>query len=131
MAFLATSINDSNVIVRKAGAKIADAKGLAIKFDASGNAVLASADTDTVIGIGIMTNDDNIEVGQDVHIQVKDMGLAVSGATVKAGDELMVNVAGKFIPATAGKKIVAVALEAATGADKFIQVAIRHSLKEA
>ena len=75
MAFLATSINDSTTIVRKAGAKIADAKGLAIKFDASGNAVLASADTDTVIGIGIMTNDDNIEVGQDVHIQVKDLSL--------------------------------------------------------
>ena len=65
-----------------------------------------------------------IAAGADVTVQVKDIGLWKTGAAVKAGAELMADATGKAVTATAGKFILAVALEAATAADQIIQVQI-------
>ena len=123
MTYLATSINESPVIVDKAGAQIADVRGRAVKFDENGAVVLCGAG-EAPLGIGIMTNDENIEVGADVDIQIKAMGLAYAGAAIKKGAELEVGADGVFVPAADGK-VAAIALQAAEEAGVFITVILK------
>lgn len=119
MTYLATSINESPVIVDKAGAVIADVRGKAVKFDENGNFALAGAG-ESAIGIGIMTNDVNIEAGRDVHVQIKDIGLVYAGAEIKKGAELAAGADGALVPATSGA-VCAIALEAAATAGVYIK----------
>lgn len=119
MTYLATSINESPVIVDKAGADIADVRGKAVKY-ADGKIVLAGAG-EAAIGIGIMTNDENIKTGADVDIQIKDIGLVCAGAEITKGTELASDANGKFVAATEGKYVVAIALDDALAAGNYIK----------
>lgn len=122
MTYLATSINESPVIVDKAGAVIADVRGKAVKFDSNGNIVLAGAG-EAAIGVGIMTNDENIAVGADVHVQIKDIGLVCAGAAIKKGAKLQANADGALITHASGEA-VAIALDAAAAAGVYIKAII-------
>ena len=122
MTYLATSINESPVIVEKAGAVIADVRGKAVKFDENGYIVLAG-NGEAAIGVGIMTNDENIAAGADVHVQIKDIGLVRAGAEVKKGAKLQANAEGALITAT-GDNAVAIALDAAVAAGTYIKAII-------
>ena len=119
MTYLATSINETPVIVDKAGAVIADVRGRAVKFDENGKFVLAGAG-ESVIGVGIMTNDVNIQPEQDVNVQIKDIGLVYAGAAIKKGNELAPGADGAMVPASSGA-ICAIALEPAETAGIYIQ----------
>lgn len=118
MTYLATSINESPVITDKAGAVLADVRGKAVKYD-KGAIILAGAG-DTVLGVGIMTNDENIQAGADVDIQIKDIGLVCAGAEITKGTELSAGADGKFVAATSGY-VAAIALEDATAAGVYIK----------
>ena len=122
MTYLATSINESPVIVEKAGAVIADVRGKAVKFDTNGNIVLAGAG-EAAIGVGIMTNDENIAAGKDVHVQIKDIGLVRAGAEVKKGATLQADATGALITKADGQA-VAIALDAAAAAGVYIKAII-------
>ena len=122
MTYLATSINESPVIVEKAGALIADVRGKAVKFDTNGNIVLAGAN-EAAIGVGIMTNDKDIAAGADVHVQIKDIGLVCAGASVKKGAKLAADANGALVTAT-GDNAVAIALDAAAAAGVYIKAII-------
>lgn len=122
MTYLATSINESPVIVDKAGAQIADVRGKAVKFDTNGNIVLAGAG-EAAIGVGIMTNDVNIDAGADVHVQIKDIGLVRAGAAVKKGVKLQADANGALITHSSGQA-VAIALEAAADAGVYIKAIV-------
>ena len=122
MSYIGTSINPSPTITGKAAAAIADGAFLAAAFNADGAIEIAKADAGA-LGIFIPETD-NITAGADVTVQVKDIGFWKAGAAVKAGAELMADATGKAVTATAGKFILAVALEAATAADQIIQVQI-------
>lgn len=122
MTYLATSINESPVIVDKAGAAIADVRGRAVKFDTNGAIVLAGAG-EAALGVGIMTNDDNIAAGKDVHVQIKDIGLVYAGAEIKKGATLQADANGALITASNGKP-VAIALDAAAAAGVYIKAII-------
>lgn len=125
MAYLATSINDSPTIVGKLDTDYVDLRGRAMKYDDNGNLTTAKADTDTVIGVVIMTNDkEKLKAGEDVYVQIKDIGHVIVGAAVKVGQELMVDNSGRFIPATSGKRYCAIAMSAATAADQYITAMI-------
>lgn len=119
MTYLATSINESPVIVDKAGAAIDDVRGKAVKFDENGKIVLCGAG-ETALGIGIMTNDVNIEADQDVDVQIKDIGLVYAGVAIKKGAELAAGAGGVMVPATSGS-VCAIALEAAADAGIYIK----------
>lgn len=122
MTYLATSINDSAVITEKAGAAIADVRGKAVKYDASGNVILCATAGEAAIGIGIMTNDETTAQGTDVDIQVKEIGLVLTGGAVAKGDELTTDANGKLVKATTdGQYIIAVAMEAAAAAGAYIK----------
>ena len=122
MTYLATSINESPVIVDKAGAAIADVRGKAVKFNAEGAIVLAGAGEEA-IGVGIMTNDVDIKAGADVHVQIKDIGLVCAGAEIKKGAKLQANADGALITAAEGEP-VAIALDAAAAAGVYIKAII-------
>lgn len=126
MNYLATSINESPVIVGTANAAITDVRGYAVKFNATGNVVLAGAG-DVPLGIGIMTNGNEgaIEAGADVDIQIKDIGLVCAGAAITKGASLSVNANGAFIPATSGTAAVAIALGTASAAGQYIPAILK------
>ena len=126
MNYLATSINESPVIVGKAAAAITDVRGKAVKFDANGKVVLCSAG-DVPLGIGIMTMGDQgaIAAGEEFTIQYKDIGLVAAGGEIAAGANLSVGANGVFVTATTGQSatpVVAIALEAAAASGQYIKV---------
>lgn len=122
MNYMATSINQSPVIVDKAGADLAEVRGRAVKFDATGAIVLAGAG-EKALGFGIMTNDTNIAKNADVHVQIKDIGLVYAGAAITKGAELEVGANGAVKPVASGKP-VAIALEAAAAAGVYVKAII-------
>ena len=119
MVYMATSINESPVIVDKAGVELADVRGRAVKFDENGAIALCAAG-EPALGVGIMTNDEGIKAGEDVHIQIKDIGLVYAGEAIKKGAELAAGADGVMVPASSGA-VCAIALEAAEAAGTYIK----------
>lgn len=124
--FLGTAINTSPTITGKAGAAITNGAFLAVRFDGSGNIILPAAGGNA-LGLLIATTPPAIAIGEDVTIQIKDIGLWTSGAAIAAGAELTPNAAGQAVTAATGNHILAVALAAATGAGQPIRVQIVKS----
>ena len=120
--YIGTSINESPVIAAKAGAAITDGAMLAVFMDDTGVKVPAEAGA---VAVGLLIPEtETVAVGDDVTIQVKDMGLWKTGAAVAAGELLTPDTAGKATKATDGNFILAQALDAATAADQVIRVQI-------
>lgn len=124
MAYTTTAINTSATIVAPAAAKLEACAGKAVKFDENGKVVLASVAGEAVMGIVVLATATVIEAGEDVDIQIKEIGKAVAGAEIKAGAELAVNASGALVTATEGQFVVATALEEATVAGQIINVQI-------
>lgn len=129
MNYLATSINESPVIVGVATNAITDVRGRAVKFDSAGKVVLASAG-DIPLGIGIMTMGDQgaVASGEEFTIQHKDIGYVYAGAAIAAGANLSVGANGVFVTATTGESataVVAIALKAASAAGQYIPAILR------
>jgi len=127
MNYFGTVINSSPTIAEKAGTDILEGQLLALKYNDLGEVVVCDTEGENVAGILMPDCSNVINKGDDVSIQIKDIGMAKSGAAIKKGDELMVDATGKLIPATAGKFIIGYALSSATQADEFISVDIRKS----
>lgn len=123
MAYTTTQINDSAVIAEFAASTLTAPGTKAAAYDGNGKVVLAGASS-VPVGVCIITSDDAIAAGEQVDIQIKDIGLWTAGAAVAKGAELCSDAAGKAITATTGKFILAIALEAATKADEIISVQI-------
>lgn len=118
--YMTSQINESPTITEKAGAKIeSDARGLFVKYDENGNVVPASAAGEKVIGVTIITNNAEVEVGQDLDIQVKEIGLARAGTAIKKGDEVAAGADGKAAVAAGGQFVVGTALESAEAGQFF------------
>lgn len=125
-------INQSPTIVEKAGVEIADCRNRIMKYDENGNVVLATAGTDMPVGIALIEAGYNditgIEAGKvaandQVDILVKDMGVVLSGATIKKGQEVAAGANGLAAVATSGDYILGIALEAAE-ANEYLAIQI-------
>lgn len=119
MNYFGTSINESPVIALKAGEAMTEPQFLAVAADGT----LAAAGENA---LGIITPDceDSIAVGDDLTVQIKDIGLWMAGGVVAVGDELAVGEGGKAVKAASGDFITAVALTEATKAGQRISVQI-------
>ena len=106
--YFGTSINESPTIVLEAGKDIEGAQGIALAIK-NGKAEKPTAGAN-VIGLSLFTNDEKVKAGDDVDIQVKDIG------------KLTTNAEGKAVKAAAGNFITAVALSAATEAGSVVKV---------
>lgn len=125
MNYFGTVINSSPTLAEKAGAEILNGQFLALKYTDTGEVVVCDTSGENVAGILMPDCSNVINKGDDVSIQIKDIGMAKSGAAIKKGIELMVDATGKLIPATSGKFIVGYALSSASAADEIISVDIR------
>lgn len=119
MSYYGTTINDSAVIVVKAGEEIPAPAFLAVGADGK----VATAGKNA-IGIVLPGCDEKAAVGDDLDVQIKDIGAWTAGAAVAYGDELAVGAGGKAVKATAKSFIVGIALEEATKAGQRIAVQI-------
>lgn len=119
MSYFGTPINDSAVIVLPAGAAIPAPAFLAVNADGT----VAGAG-DAAIGIVLPSNDDAAAAGDDLNVQIKDIGTWTAGAAVAYGDELTPDADGKAVTATQGDFIVGIALGAAKAAGERIPVQI-------
>ena len=126
--FISTGINDSPVISGKATAAINNGAFLAVKFGGNGGIVLAGAG-ENALGLLIATTPEKVAAGEDVTVQIKDIGLWKTGGAVAAGAELTPDANGAAVTAAAGKYVTAIALESATAAGQVIKVQIVKSGK--
>lgn len=120
--YFGTSINESPTIVMPAGAKLENARGIALAI--SGGKVVKPTAGAHVIGLSIIETDETVEAGRDVDIQIKDIGKWVAGGEISVGAELATDADGKAVTAKAGDFIVGVALSGAEKAGTWIRVQI-------
>lgn len=116
MAFIGASINPSPVIAAKAAAAITGGAGKAVKFDEDGNIVLCSTAGELSIGILPIDTEDEVAAGDEVTVQIKDIGKAVAGGAIPIGSEVAVVESGKLAAAVATNFVIGYALSGA-GAD--------------
>lgn len=130
--FNGTQINQSVTIVEKAGAAIADVRNLIVKYDANGDVVPATAGTDFPLGIAIIEAGYNdvsgeesgkVAKGDDVDIQIKDIGYVIAGADITKGTPVAAGAGGKAAAAASGDFVLGVALGNAS-ADGYLRIAI-------
>lgn len=117
--FHGLQINSTPTIVRKAGAAIDDVRNLIMKYDENGDFVLASAGTDIPVGVAIIEAGYNditgvesgkVPKGEDVTVQIKDIGYVIAGAEIKEGQEVTCGAGGKAAVASEGNYVLGIAL---------------------
>lgn len=117
--FHGAQINQSVTIVEQAGANIDDCRNRIMKFDENGNVVLATAGTDIPVGVAIIeagyddisgAESGKVVAGDDVDIQIKDIGFVIAGAEIKKGQEVTAGADGKAVVATTGNYVLGIAL---------------------
>ena len=120
--FNGVQINQSVTIVEKAGADIADCRNRIMVYDDNGDVVPASDGTKMPVGIAIIeagVNDisgvesGNVTKGDDVDIQVKDIGYVIAGAEIPKGAEVTAGADGLAAVAAAGDYVLGTALRKA------------------
>ena len=125
--FLNNQINPTPTLFAKAGAAIDDVRFKVVKFDENGNAVLATAGTDVILGIAIATTGDangKVAVGDQVDVQIKEIGLAMAGGAIAAGVPVAAGADGKLVTAAAGNFVLGYAITPATADGDIFQVQI-------
>lgn len=125
MNYLGASINTSSVIAETAGAELGNGAFCAVKYDENGAVVLCDTKGELTAGILLPETTQKISSGDDVTVQIKDIGLCKAGAEIKKGQEVMVDEKGRLIPATSGKFVIGYAMTSATAEDEIIEVDIR------
>lgn len=137
--FNGTQINQSVTIVEKAGAEIKDVRNRIVKYDENGDVVLATAGTDIPVGVAIIEAGYNdiagvesgkVAKGNDVDIQIKDIGFAIAGETIAKGKEVTSGADGKAAVATSGDYVLGIALNSVS-ANGYVKVQFAKYQKNA
>ena len=129
--FNGSQINQSVTIAEQAGAEIADVRNLILKYDENGDVVVATDATAPLVGIAIIEAGYNdisgaesgkVAKGDQVDVQIKDIGYILAGGTIKKGEEVTAT-AGKATKAADGNYVIGVALSNAAEND-YVRVQI-------
>lgn len=117
--FNGVQINESVTITDVAGATITDCRNKIMAYDANGNVVLATSGATILVGIALIESGVNdisglesgkVAEGDDVDIQIKDIGYVLSGAEIVKGSELTAMAGGVATQAKAGEYVIGIAL---------------------
>ena len=120
--FNGVQINQSATIVEKAGAEIEDCRNRAVVYDENGAVALASDGTKPIVGVALIESGaDDISrkesgkagAGQDVDIQIKDIGYILAGEEITKGAEVTAGSGGLAAPAAGGDYVIGIALDSA------------------
>ena len=129
--FNGVQMNQSVTIVEQAGAEISDVRNRIMAYDTDGNVVLAADGSAVPVGIALTeagVNDisgvesGKVTAGDDVDIQVKDIGYVLAGGDLAKGDEVAAS-GGLAVKAEAGSYVVGIALSAVEK-DEYCRVQI-------
>ena len=124
-SYFGTSINESPTIVLPAAEKIENAQAIALVIKEGGLAKPAAGDMP--IGLTLRAAEETYEKGDDVTVQVKDIGKWKAGEAIAVGDLLTTNAEGCAVKAASGNFIMAIALSATENAGTMIAVQIIKS----
>ena len=91
--YVGSTINPSPTVIFPANTAITGARCVALSLS-SGKLALPSAGA-AVLGISIGETDTNAAAGDEITVQIKDIGKWIAGEAIAAGDELATNAAGK------------------------------------
>lgn len=131
--FNGVQINESVTITEVAGAAIADCRNRIMKYDANGNVVLAASGEDIPVGIALIEaglnditgeNSGKVADGDDVDIQIKDIGYVLAGEEITKGGEITAGVDGVAMAAKSGNYVVGIALSSVEKAGEYCRVQI-------
>ncbi len=123
--FNGVQINQSVAIVEQAGADIADVRNRIMAYDTDGNVTLAADGSAVPAGIALIEAGINdisgaesgkVNAGDDVDIQIKDIGYILAGGNIAKGEEVTA-LGGLAVKAEAGDYVVGIALSAAAKDD--------------
>lgn len=112
-------INATQTIVRPAGAEIEDVRNLIMAYDDNKNFVVATDPTKPIVGVAILEAGYNdisgaesgkVPQGEDVTVQIKDIGYVLAGAEIAEGDEVTTDASGMAAVAVAGNYVLGMAL---------------------
>lgn len=117
-----TQINESVTIVVSAAEELKGMNCKAVTLTADGAKLPAAGDAP--VGIVLISQEEDYKKGDEVSLQVKDIGFWLAGATVSAGDLLAVDAEGMCQKATSGQYAYARALGAATDKGDIVTVQI-------
>lgn len=117
-----TGINNSATIVVSAGVDLGEANGKAVRITEGAVALPEAGDIPT--GIILITEDEPIKKGDEVTIQVKDIGMWKAGGEFAPGDLLAVDAEGLCQKVSAGQYIFARALTGSAAKGDFVTVQI-------
>lgn len=131
--FNGVQINESVTITEVAGAAIADCRNRIMKYDANGNVVLATSGEDIPVGIALIEvglnditgkNSGKVADGDDVDIQIKDIGYVLAGEEITKGGEITAGADGVAMAAKSGNYVVGIALSSVEKAGEYCRVQI-------
>lgn len=132
MNYIGSQINDSPTIVEKAGADVTDCRNLLYKYDNNGQLVVAGAG-DLVAGIGLIESGYNdvtggesgkVKAGEDLTVQIKDIGLVKAGGAISKGAEVASDANGKAVAAADGDYVIGIAQDKAEADGDYIYIQI-------
>ena len=134
-----TQINQTATISERAGADITDVRNRILKYDTDGNVVLAEDGTAPMLGLAIIEAGYNdisgetsgkVKKGEDVDIQIKDIGSIIASAEIKKGQEVTAAAGGKAAVAKEGEYVIGVALKHVSAGDYCrVQIAKYQKVK--
>lgn len=116
--FNGVQINQSATIIEQAGVEIEDARNRIMAYDKDGNVILAADGTAVLVGIALIEAGINdisgaesgkVKAGDDVDIQIKDIGYILAGGDIVKGDEVTAS-GGLAVKAEAGNYVVGIAM---------------------
>lgn len=117
--FNGVQINQTTTLVEKAGAAIEDCRNKAMIYDNDGNVILAVDGTKPFVGIALIEAGFNdisglesgkVSVGDEIEIQIKDIGYLLAGEEIMKGAEVTADKDGCAKTAAAGDYILGIAL---------------------
>lgn len=116
MIYTGTQINTSATYAFPAAVEIADPRNKAIVVTADG-AKVATGGTAPIMGVALITNDFPVKAGEDVHVQIKEIGYVKCGGEVTVGAALTANAEGLAVVATDGAYVLGTALTSGVAGD--------------
>ena len=131
-----TQISQSVTVSEVAGATVEDCRNKIFVYDENGKAILATGGTKPFIGVALIEAGINdmfgevsgkVEAGDDIDIQIKDIGSVLAGEAIAKGDEIT---AGADAKAKAGDYVLGIALSK-VAKDGYARVQISKYQKNA
>lgn len=118
ITYTGTPINQSPTLIMEVKQAIEGANGKAVVLE-DGKLKLAGAG-ENALGI-ILPENDVIPAGEEVTVQIKDIGIWAAGGAIAIGDELTSDANGCAVKATTGNFITAIALTEALDAGTLVK----------